>query len=346
MNDLTKQWMVILWAIFLTIGFSCTDTERSAERSIFTTQETPYPLAGQRILTDEMGLVSIKKVDGLYILSTQRDTVLHVYDDQFRLISSFGRRGRGPGEFMREPRIHDTIGADNETKVLIYDDVKRKIIEFNLHESIENGHLNVSREFDFPPKLSDTHVVDIVYTAIDHFFGVYDDRFSKALDERRGRYYFEFGSTDFELINLMNLTIDPFEDIPEINLNIRFNAISPDRKRFVSAFMYHPRIEIFETVDHDSPAIVLTPEVDVPEQYLLDDFNNDELIVHHAGIYATEKYIYLLHVGVKRKDRHAASQRIQVMDWQGHLVIEFEIDPDKNINRFIVDEQASHIVGL
>lgn len=337
-----------LYFIILFVVQSCSSPPSSEQTGLFQNFESSYSLHGERILADEMGVVDINKVNGLFVLSTEQDRMLKIYNDQFERLSSFGRSGRGPGEFLRAPIIVDFISTDSNIKMLVYDDTKRKIIELNLVKSIEENDLSLSKEFDFPGGLSSSFINDLKYVDEQTFVGMYDDRFHEALDQKRGGFIFTSGSEEFDLFSFKNLNTEPFDASPEMNLNNRYLALSPDRKKLYSALMFYPLLEIVDMENIDQPSVQIMPENEYSTTLELSQFTERTLIEYFGDVEVTENYVYLYHLGKMFGQEPSGSDQhsIQVITPNGEEVYEFLIDAKLEISRFVVDEENSRFIGL
>ncbi|MFU8813602.1 MAG: hypothetical protein ACNA78_11600 [Balneolaceae bacterium] len=305
-------------------------------------------LQSERILHDEIGLADLKRINDFLILATSQDTLLKIFDQQLNPVGRFGRTGRGPGEFLRPPMIKDYRPGDDGTAVLVYDDIKRKLIEFHLERSIEQGSLELIREFEFPEAFAGTLLLDLFYLSDHTYVATYDDRSAGVLNKKRGGLIFEEGVNAPRLFDLKNLSIEPYETFPELNLNNRSVGRSGDRRTLYSAFRYSPFVEVFHLDAPDRPALQLYPEEPPPDTYRLDEFNDRALVEHFRDIHVGERYIYLLYTGYPFGDDppDQGDYSIRIITRDGQPVYQFLIDAKEDIRRFIVDEHQKHIIGL
>lgn len=299
-------------------------------------------LEGTQILKETMGTIYITKIDSLFVLSTIQDTLIHIYDTDENFISSFGKIGRGPNEFSNVPFINFASSKDNFNSIYSLDRQLLKVNVINLNSSIVENKLIMDNEIELPSELVGTQTVFFVDD--EKIIGIYDDKFYRALDQRRGGFYYFPYSETFEIIELHNLQIDPYEVMPATNINSRIAVSSPDGSKFAIVLTYSPLLEIFDT-GSTTPKRYYLGSTTPQNIFELESFKDEELIEYYTFIDSSDKYIYLLFSG-NHYSETPLENKIQVIDWDGNPIKEYIIPQNYGLNMFKVDEENSTIYGL
>lgn len=336
---------ILILLLSLIIFSSCITDQKKFNGQIITEFPTPIELKGDRVFEDELGLISIKVIDSLTVISTMKKDIIKVYDSNQHLISGFGKKGRGPNEFNMSPVIQDGIKTRNFIRIFTLDQQLLTLSSIDIKTSIDSSKVSINKRYELPRELSGT--IDIFYVDSTEIIGTYDDRFSKRLNKKRGGFYYHPRTDNFNTFPLFNLTIKPYEVMPATNINARSSDISPNRSKFASVMMHYPGLEIFDLnsdindnpkrymLDSDPPSVV----------YDLNTFKEDGYLAYYLDVEASDNYIYLLYLGNKLDDR-AHQTYIKVLNWKGKPHKQYLIPSKYNLSMISVDEKNQYFYGL
>ncbi|MCC5904560.1 MAG: hypothetical protein JJU13_00005 [Balneolaceae bacterium] len=301
----------------------------------------PVRLEGTSILDHELGLLYVSLIDTLLAVVADRDTLIHIYDKDLNHISSFGNKGRGPGEFTIPPIIQDVKVEGSKTTVLVHHQMGAELLSIDITASAEQHDVVISQRSELPGNLRT--VFGIFYLPNGGWAGIYDDRSYQSLGiEKRVGFYADAGSSDITIFPLYNLEIEPYDRSAETNLNARLPAMSPDRSKMAVVMRSSPKLEIFEVGS-------TTPErftLDTPPGYRFDleDYMTGNHVHYYTYMSVTDDYIYLLYSGHKANET-GADQKIRVMDWDGNPKAQYLIPAEYDLVIFDVDEENRQIYG-
>jgi hypothetical protein len=322
--------------LILLLIFSCDHKKEEFNGELIIDFPDPIELEGEKIFEGEFGIATISLKDSLLILTTNRDTLFHVYDNNQNFISSFGSQGMGPGEFERPPFIKDIWKEGGEVKALIYDNINTVVI--NISESIRENEVKITEEFELPSEIRHP-IVEVFYNGNNQYIGMYDDRHHQRLDSKRGGFYYNRELGNLDIFPLYNLEIQPYEIMAAININTRTARLSPDRGKFVLALLHSPKLEIFDVGLNSTKRFLL--DTHPPENVFdLEEFNEREIKEFSRNIFVTNNFIYLLYSG------NGNGQKIKVIEWNGKPEAQFSLPEGYDLNWFITDETNESFYGL
>ncbi|GAA5521088.1 TolB-like 6-bladed beta-propeller domain-containing protein [Aliifodinibius salicampi] len=303
-------------------------------------------LEGTRVFENEMGVMYLKRIDSLMVISTMNEPYLQIYDKDQNFIGSLGKEGRGPGEFGQPPMIVDGIQSESGLTIFAYDRPTLTLNSIDLTASIDSNKVIINRKYELPKELTGTGADDIFYVDSTMITGVYDDRFSKQLDEKRGGFYYYPKSGEFETFSLYNLRIEPYEMNPASNLNARITTISPDRNKIASLMVHYPGLEVVHLDSTADPSRYLLADAPPKHTFDLEDFKEDKIMTYYKSIYSTDRHLYLLYAGIQEEDFYNSHEtRIQVLDWDANPIREFKIPAKYSLDMVMVDEEDQRFYG-
>lgn len=304
----------------------------------------PIRLEGVRILESQIGIKDVEHIDSMLIISTLQEPLFRVFSKNGNYLGGFGRIGNGPDEFPI-PMSHffaDVFRTNLGIDFLIHNMVTNTMKVVNLSESLTSGDASIRREYGLPRELSSAMGPFIQQVNDSLLIGMYEDRISRRIDEKRGYFYYYADEGRFETISLTNLEIDRKDYHASININSRLAHISPNRLMVVMAYLYVPRIDIL-AVETKTIKTLINDDIPSVTSFSLDDFNSQSLIEYYDAVYATDERIYVSYIGqIPSDDREML---IRVMDWSGSVLAQYVIAKEYNIIRFVVDETNSTIYG-
>lgn len=280
------------------------------------------------------------------------DDMFQVYDLEENHISSFGRQGNGPGEYTRQPFFRDanSFTKNGNDHILFYDESNNMTgVELDVTVSIQEKEVVITKEFKLPEIFSHPGI-HLFHIDSETYLGMYGDRFFQQFDGEKGGWYYSPADTNVTTFSMYNLYMEPFDAIPESNLNLRHFGVSPDRSTFATALLYAPVIEIFDMYSTDVRLQIQVTDEPFPPAapFTPDDYNENRLTQYFRFIYTSNEHIYLLYSG---KELHEIIESdtelfVKVIDWDGNPIQQYSIPAEYDINWFQVDEENNQLYGL
>lgn len=343
---LNIQALSILSTLFFLFIYSCTP-DNSGDMIRIADFPEPMPLEGERLLDDEMGLFSVHAFRDTLLITRQASPYFKAYDANLNLLADFGEQGGGPGEFENLPFLFDLNTFEENSAIAIdYHRGSRNLTGIDISKSITQNETSVLFNHTLPAELTPTINV---YSTQDQskLLGIYDDRLEQQLDERRGAYLLDPNSEDYELIQLHNLEITPYDIMAETNLNANFTAINQQRNQAVIVSRFYPLLEIIDLESGNVVQQIKTEKNPPNTKFNLDSFNSDELTSYYQYVNTTSEYIYLLYNGFEEHKMNEPQQRnIQILSWTGEPIARYTIPEEYDIQLFTVDESARRILAV
>lgn len=335
----------IVCFIVLLILSGCSSNEKKFNGKLVNNFSHVVELKGTRVFENEIGIRYIKQIDSLVVISTMNAPFIHIYNKNENFIADIGKKGRGPSEFSVPPLIRDAIKLDQAINIFTYDHHVLTLNRIDLMTSIDSNKVIIDQKYELPKEL--TGVVEVFYVDDTMLTGIYDDHFSKQLDEKRGGFYYNLKMKELKIFPLFNLEIIPYAIMPATNLNARMTTISPNRTKLASVMLYYPGLEIIHLDSIITPSRYLLAKNPPKPTFELKDFKEGEITTYYKFIYSSNNFIYLLYAGIQDKNfGDPYETRIQVMDWNGNPVRVFKIPAKYSLDMFIVDEKNKCFYGL
>jgi len=336
------------FVLSLFLAISCTKSDPNFKPIIVTEFGTIVELEGEHLFEDVLGKASFTLIDSLILFSTRDEDMFQVYDLDENHISSFGRQGRGPGEYTRQPYFRDANSfiKNGNDHILFYDESNNMTgVELDVTASIQENEVVIAKEFKLPEIFSHPYI-SLFHINSETYLGMYGDQVFQQIDGREGGWYYSPADTSVTTFSMYNLHMEPFDAIPERNLNIRYLGVSPDRSKFATAFLFAPVIEIFDMYATEPLQIQVTDKPFPPTApFTPDVFNENRLTEYFWFIYTSNEYIYLLYTGKKMSEPNK-EQFVKIIDWEGNPVQQYSIPIEYNIDLFQVDVENNQLYGL
>lgn len=329
--------IVTIGCFFLTVACS--------QDRLTTVLPEPIRLDGVRILESQFGIRDIEHVDSLIILSTEHEPLFRVFLKNGQYKGGFGRIGNGPSEFPapRSNYFADIGHFKNRVKFLINNPRTNVMLLIDMDESISKNETVVQEEYALPRELSSAWGPDVYLINDSLLIGMYEDRFDKRLDEKRGFFYYQINTRMFDILSLTNLYMDTYNLNASMNINARGSDITPNRSKVVMPYLFIPQIDIIDVHNKSVESITLEG-LPLKSTFSLEDFNNERIIQYYGSTYVTNDKIYVKYIGKIPAENQ--DYVIQVMDWSGDVQAQYIIGNEYKLIRFIVDEENSIIYGL
>lgn len=271
---------------------------------------------------------------------TNRDTLFHIYDKEFNHQASIGKKGRGPTEFPMPPVIEDVYKQNGNIKALIYNQFRRELIVIDISSSFKEGELIVKHRVELPKKLWGLSNIRYLGSS-EGYIGIYEDRNQKRIDGKRGGFYATPQLEKFDFFPLKNLSVEPYQMSPAMNVNGRTPELTPNREKFVTLLAYFPLIEVIDITKREKKQYLL--ESNPPDSvFELENFKSGETVRYHRDMYATDNHIYIL---TTNELINSGKQKIKVIDLMGKAEAVYEISEEYELSSIIVDEERKKIYG-
>lgn len=330
------QFIIIIITIFVA---SCAKDSKVSDNILPKLSEA-VQLEGEKLsFTDEVfGIIYLKKLESSVIASTIQDDNLYWVLENGEVLAKFGNTGQGPNEVAYPIHIYDTYNGS----AFLFDSQLLLLSEIDVAASMNSGKLEIIQSYEFPKDLMGGRDVFYINDAL--IVGIYDDHFSKKLDKKRGIFLYNTEENEYELLNLKNIEVVPFEEMPATNVNAKMPTLSPDRTKLAIVNVHNPLLEIVDLKTKQVKEYKLAGE-EIRSQYLLEDFKDGEVVQYYTFAYSTDQYLYLLYKGYPEKEAGSQSDFIQVYTWDGKPVNHYEISSKYALSSFYVDERERSIIG-
>lgn len=303
-------------------------------------------LSGEQVLNKYLDVATIQTYDSLLVLTAGMDNFFHIFNNNREHLSSFGRSGRGPTEFLQKPHINGIYSSNSRPAALVYEAELHKTLEVDLLASVSKNELVILNRPELPPKLHQSSLIEYFPIGNNANIGMYEDRFYNQIDRKRNGFYYQAESNNFSILPLKNLELQPYDRMAEANLNNRSMRITPDQSKVAFAMMFYPMVEIFETGSKE-PVRYLIDTAPPKEPFELDEFRQGGNINQHfIGLYVNKTHLFLLGTNQAEGPNKEAMQKIYVIDWEGNAVSKFLIADKYKLNSITVDEKNNLIYGI
>lgn len=250
------------------------------------------------------------------------------------LMSSFGRIGRGPGEFLL-PRFF----WNGDRSFLIIE--KLKYYLFDLDSLLKNKNYQPAG-FEVKDWLKGTNFACLYRDSVLVFNTASGEQLmmvSPGSDSVcRYRNYPEWaavpGITDF---------------MANTKVYQGCYGVHPETKDRVNiAYRYFPAVDIVSLNSLETRRIVFSIDRSVNHFRKIDDLNAEitEPCIYYREVFNTKHFMWLLYNGIPRSEHREEGQypEIHQFDWEGQLVRRYRAD--RIIKAFCVDEREEHIYAL
>lgn len=270
-------------------------------------------------------------VDSLYILTNtpENHQQIHIYDQNFKWINSFGQIGHGPGE-IANPFF---ASVDHKSGILWFLDMgSRKFLKFPIDSMLNNKEF-APKEFVYIP--ADKFMVTQYYPS--------ETGFSFS-DFKPDSVYLSFMNMGGMVTDSTNLSRN-LEYINDKSKSGYLNTIlyehHPSLERTVVAYRFSDRIAI---LDNKSRILVNAagPDHIIQEP----DITDQNSISCYIALQCDEKYIYALYRGdtVFIDNDLIYPKAIHVFNWEGKPVARLALDHP--VTSFTLDSKNNKIISF
>lgn len=341
-----KKTTISLKISLLLFLFSCSTNQERAIIS-FENLNEPVAITGKQVFDNHINVIQATGIDSLLIIVVAgQEPLFHVYNTEHKPLGSFGRNGRGPGEFQTFALLQHIIKDEYGVTGIVYNNPSHHLYRIDMLNSVKENKTKLSGDvIEVPVALADAIGGMFLYNDFT-LAGMNDFRRLELFQEQRDWFIYDFEMDDINIISAHNVNVEPYNQMAELNINNRVNAIKPDRSKIASVMIFNPRLEILDIATGDISTFLLEDYI-YPESYDLQDFMEEKLITHYHYLTATDQHIYLLHSGKKMEEEEDGQiKTVQVLDWKGNPQCHFTIGEEYDISQFYVLEQEQRLYGV
>jgi hypothetical protein len=175
-------------------------------------------------------------------------------------------------------------------------------------------------------------------------FGMYDDVLVKGLDGRRGILEYDFISRSYKTYPLLNMSIEPYEAMSQVNVNARTGSLSYDSKSYLLAAKFTPLIEIFSLEDKTLTSINKSSKgLEFVTKFNRRDFENEDYAEAYVHSDTFSNNFYLLFSGISYNQNE--DKKIEIIDTRGMLLNTFLIPKKYSISKILIINEET-LLGL
>lgn len=295
-------------------------------------------LSPEIFLSDMYGSLYVHRAESLFIVTTLNEEEIYKVYNGKDLVGAFGSVGRGPNELSFIQPIYDST----EDQIVLFDSNYLTISKIDIHKSLAVNEIVLSSQVELPRELLGVNSIFQAYE--DHLFaGMYDDQFQKRLDQKRGLFIYNDEKKNFDLFEIANFSIEPYELMPSVNINARAVAISGDRKKIVALGVHNPIMEIFDLVSNEIKEITLEG-YSLTQNFDLSSFKDRTVKRYFLHAVGTHNNFYALFSGYSETD-DAERFKVLVFNWEGKLTKEVVLPEGNKLSSISVDEDLEVIYG-
>jgi hypothetical protein len=332
-----------LCSVLLVLLICCSCSKKQPPQNNVVNFPDPVQLKGQQIVTDIYQLASIRQFDSLLVVTANMDEFFHVFNKDGTHIASFGREGRGPGEFLRVPFLTDIYRENSQIHGLIDTEISNEAVTVNLSASVSEDEVVVHDNPPLPPDINRASLMQYFNMQESVYAGMLANSLFNQFNNQMSGFYYNSNEDTLTILPLHNLEIEPYEKFPAVNLNNRTAKVSPDRSKLAFGMMYYPMVEVFKNGSEKPVQYLLEPNP-TEGPFQLSDVKEDKIEKYSTNIFATDQYIYLL--GARKNGNPDQDQHIFVMDWEGNGEAKYKIPGKYDLRSITVDEKNNDIYGI
>lgn len=245
-------------------------------------------------------------------------------------LGNFIPKGNGPNEFVDISWIYQFFYEDGHLKGVLYSFSKKKIVIWDITESVQTGVTHLS-QIDFPKKESNITLGGYVFFENNKYIVANIKQFDSPNQPNQTYHRIDFATQETkEKYSLYNTSIDNNDNV--FQALYHHTPVAHDIKgtKLVATMAILPQINILD---------IKTGKLNGFRMGSTYNFENikdlrGEMKVHYLSVTADTRYIYALYVG-KTTDLRAGFPNghiIHIFDWNGKL-----------LRKLCLDKEAGHI---
>jgi len=295
---------------------------------------SPVPLCPENILI----------IDSLLIIKNGDmcdDDFFYLYNkNNNNFFSSFGKRGRGPNEFLSVKMGGQYLKNDSTIKIWVHDRRGFKLI--NINRSIETKKIFIDDKLLYISR--DFHPI------IDAFLLPNGDIVGKSLSQSGRLFYHNTYNDSTRWVEYFpKVRKLPFDENMKDNLYIGPTRISHDNSRIVSALELFKRIDVFTAKTDHLFSLAFDDSPENPDFFINpDDPIPSNLMHYYYDLFLTEKYIYALNINISEgelnKGMDSGYSELHVFSWEGKPITLYRLN--HLIYSITIDEDDGYLYGL
>lgn len=292
-------------------------------------------IRGEEILEELLSLRHFDIISDKLIVTTQTDTLFNVYNLKTQTLKKFGREGFGPGELKKAPRFTVTYN-DN---ILIYEKAQLEIRIIDVIESVEVGKIIYDRIIEVPLKLRSLWSSQIYLVNDSTIVGMYDDRFDKVLDQKRGVLIFNTSTKKIENYHLKNFTVKPFDLMANTNINARAGGVLYNQNKLIFA---HHHTSLIETFNYQEMTIqsknIMHKGDEFPHIFNSEKFNDNDYKEIFTSLSTSNDLTYILHSNALYGD--LVDKSIIVLNSKLEIVKQYKVSKKFDVSKITVSHDV------
>lgn len=308
-----------------------------------------FELSGEKVLKlNQLAPNNIFGVDSLYLVYEYNggENFFYVYNNDFKQIGSFGKKGKGPGEFLylRYAGQYE-MGTDGRIKLWVYDGNTFKGYKIDLARACEaKDESFIEMTIDLPSE---------VLTIPEIFFLNNGQKvFGRSDMYSNGRYFVFYPKEGI---------IDWLAAVPEVedftvpeNIKLAYHAVScldNSGNRLYSGMTFFPRIDVYDTSGSIRKTMIYDSGKSNPDFTSKDNPFHPDNYEYFFDVQADEHFIYALYQGIKHGDMVKSYDGMMTLN--SHLfVFDLEGNPRYDLilpgtyYNFCLDKGSQHIITI
>lgn len=258
------------------------------------------------------------------------DSILLVFDElnehffyfynlnNHKLLASFGKKGKGPNEFVRPPEVLGSFRSENnEIYFFLNDQFQNEMVEVKLLESINSRRIVTQETFNLSYKLPIR-----ILTRIN------DSIFAGTGNDKRGSLFLYNYKQDSIINWQKRVKTKGFGYIHKDNefiINQEYIKVRPDKQKIVGIFHSLKRIHIYNPEGDIETIIIDKDQGDL-------DFSSEKALFNNIKYYypsiLSDKYILIVNTLSTGKDWGKDQSKIEILifDYSGKAVANYKLD--------------------
>jgi hypothetical protein len=338
MSTLTKYWCVLMLIAFS----SCKENQSTKNQVSYVKNITTSTLVGDSIpmnnIYEAHKLIALDTL--LIITSFNGDYFFHIYNiNTFKLIKEFGKKGRGPDEFLA-PRItmqrldNNLDGSD----LLIFDEGRKTISSINILYILLNKEDGIKTR-ELPKQM--VSISDIIFMNDSIAF------YAPSGNENLGRFsIYHFSTTERTFI--------PY--LPDLGFKVHANNLYPiyatssacvneSKKRFVAIPVLLGELDFFDFSGNYIKSTIIERVNEIKNaKYEKMIFQTPGVGYYITDLQSVNDKIYALFTTKKFPNlKNKSISEIYVFDWDGNPIEKYVLD--REINSFAYDSSNNRFIG-
>ncbi|NMA49779.1 MAG: hypothetical protein GX947_08465 [Tissierellia bacterium] len=292
------------------------------------------------------GNVNLICIDSFLVVQKSEEPIIQIYNNKtFELLAEFGKKGRGPNEFISPELLNQTSfdSTNGSPVVCLYDKNRRRFVKVNILCAVNNMPNRIYTEVPIPKH-------DQIFT----YFFYRDDDLLIATPETESRFIiYKDSSESFKTVPFLP---KPNFKIPELLLDFVYRStsfIDKDRGLMVSAPIFMGEIDFFDLDGNYLSSSIFFPREGLKKDLTSYGVNGSgfDPKYHIFQLHANKKFIIALNYNnyqsafLNNDSSTLSNQNIMVFDWQGNPVKKFVLDNSYFIKSFAVDWGKNRFYG-